>query len=138
MGSAKFLEGIIEEKLLHLHTAFFSKVLSSDGKTAKIQPLSMYKQIGGAAQKHPPIEKVPILQTVKKFKYEDCICGAVVAEHSLQTEKRKHLVIEDIGQGDIVLCLCSERDITSVKKGEPTIPVIGHHSMQDAVIIGVL
>lgn len=138
MGSVKYIEDIIEEKLLYLHTAFLAKVLSTDGKIAKIQPLNMIKQYGEEAKKQAVIEDVPILQSVKKFKEIDCICVTGTAENSLDTEKRKHIKMIPVEVGDIVLCVCSERDITETKKGTISLPVPGHHMIHDAIIAGVL
>ena len=41
--------------------------------------------------------------------------------------------------GDIVCCICGERDITEAIRGEiPTSSPTGHHSMSDAIVVGVL
>ena len=51
MGYAGIFKDMINEELLSLHTAYIAKVLSTDGKTAKIQPLGNVKAYGKKAQK---------------------------------------------------------------------------------------
>lgn len=138
MGSIKIFEELIEEKLLQLHTAFLAKVLETDGKTAKIQPLNMIKQKGKDAQKRAPIENVPILQSVKKFKEESYQCPISFDGSSVKKEERKHILINNVEKDDIVFCLCSERNIGEAKNGVVAVPTIGHHAIQDSIIIGVL
>lgn len=127
----KIIEDVIEEKLLYLHTAFLAKVISTDGKTAKIQPLNMIKQKGEQPIRLSPIEDVPILDHVKKYKIERCPCSTV-------ENPKKHVEWLEIEAGDIVYCLCCERDITEARKGKEALPVTGHHQIQDAIIIGLL
>lgn len=109
MGNMQFFENIVENKLKGLHTAFLAKVLSVDGNTAKIQPLGYVKAYGKSAQKQSPLSSVPITKQVTT-----------------------------ISIGDIVVCVCCERDISEAKKGNNAIPALGHHSMSDSIIIGVL
>lgn len=109
MGNMSFFENMIERKLLNLHTAYLGKVVSTNGKTAKIQPLGMTKAYGEAAQKQSSLSNVPITKNVT-----------------------------EIAEGDIAVCICCERDITDAKKGRNAVPALGHHSMSDSIIIGVL
>lgn len=126
--ASKVINGIIEQKLLNLHTAYFAKVISADGKYAKIQPLNMIKATGGAAKKQAVLT-VPILQNVRKFSTK-----TVYIDDSSITIP----TVSEIGAGDIVYCLCSERDITETKKGNFAIPPTGHHRISDSVIVGVI
>lgn len=109
MGYDKFFYNIIENKLLEMHTAYLATVISVKNRTAKIQPLGMTKEVGKTAQKQSVLTAVPFV---------------------------KH--IEKLEKGDIVVCICCERDITEAKKGKNVVPPIGHHSMSDSIIIGVL
>lgn len=127
MGYMTNIEEQIEEILLGLHTAFVAKVVKTDGKTATVQPLHKIKQIGEAEEKQPVLADVPILQSVKKFKLVKRTCGL---------EVRNHMELEDVKSGDVVFCLCGERDITDAKDGKFNLPT-EHHSIKDAVIIGV-
>lgn len=102
-------ENMMNNKLLSLHTAYLAKVISVNGKTAKIQPLGYSKVYGGSAKKQSPLTAVPITKQVT-----------------------------GISAGDIAVCICCERDISEAKKGNNTVPAVGHHSMSDSIIIGVL
>lgn len=112
MGILKNLDDLIEKKLLELHTAYLAKVISVSGSNAKIQPLGMYKEYGKSAQKQAVLSHVPFTKTVKET-------GGVK-------------------KNDIVVCICCDRDITEAKKGKNVLPPVGHHSMSDSIIIGVL
>lgn len=131
--SSNVLNNLVEQKLLNLHTAFFAKVLSVEGedlesKTAKIQPLNMIKAAGQEAKKQA-VMTVPVLRNVQRFKVQQ------VKINNIQYDLLQALGIEE---GDIVLCLCGERDITETKKGNFAIPTTGHHRISDAVIVGVM
>lgn len=131
--SSNVLNNLIEQKLLNLHTAFFAKVLSVEGedlesKTAKIQPLNMIKAAGQEAKKQA-VMTVPVLRNVQRFKVQQ------VKINNIQYDLLQAWGIEE---GDIVLCLCGERDITETKKGNFAIPTTGHHRISDAVIVGVM
>lgn len=109
MGYDKYLNSIIESKLLSLHTAYLAKVLSVSGRTAKIQPLGMVKEVGKSEKKQSVLTAVPYTRQIDSLKV-----------------------------GNIVVCICCERDITEAKSGRNTVPPSGHHSMSDSIIIGVL
>ena len=122
MGSLKFFEGIVDKKLLDLHTAFLGKILSVSGDTAKIQPLGLTKEIGGEAQSYAPVSSVPITNQARyKFKVNG-----------------EEVTAKPIENGDIVICVCCDRDITDAKRGKSVLPPIGHHTMSDCVIVGIL
>ena len=119
---------MIEKKLLNLHTAYFAKVISVSGKTAKIQPLNMIKAQGQSAKKQAVLT-VPIMQNVRKFSTRQVkIEGTTI---TIPT-------VSNIEAGDIVYCLCGERDITDTRKGNFAIPPSGHHRISDSVIIGIV
>ncbi len=119
---------MIEQKLLKLHTAYFAQVLSVSGNTAKIQPLNLIKATGQTAKKQAVLT-VPILANVRKFSTEKIdINGTKVTIPK----------VEKIKKGDIVFCVCGERDITETKKGKFVTPPTGHHRISDSVIVGVM
>lgn len=122
------INGMIEQKLLNLHTAYFAKVISVSGNKAKIQPLNMIKATGKEAKKQSVIT-VPILENARKF-----------STKKIKVESTEITIptVEKIEAGDIVYCLCGERDITDTKNGEFAIPPLGHHRLSDSVIIGVM
>lgn len=122
MGNLKFFESIINKNMLDLHTAFLGKVLSVSGNSAKVQPLGLTKEIGGKAESYAPVSSVPITNHARyKFKI-----------------KGEEVKAEPIENGDIVICVCCDRDITEAKQGRSVLPPVGHHTMSDCVIVGIL
>lgn len=135
MGSLGVFERIVEKKLLNMHTAYLAKVISSNGKTAKIQPLGMTRAYNEKAQAQSVLSNVPIAcQKLKNHTY------TVVTDPYPNSRKTQITVaqVEPIAKGDIVVCVCCERDISEAKKGNNSLPAYGHHSMSDSVIVGVL
>lgn len=135
MGNMSFFDNMINSKLLSLHTAYLAKVLSVNGKTAKIQPLGMTQAYNEKAQAQSVLSSVPIAcQKLKNHSY------SVVTEPYPNSKKTQITVaqVEPITAGDIVVCVCCERDISEAKNGKNSVPTYGHHSMSDSVIIGVL
>jgi hypothetical protein len=130
MGSMKYLENLVDQRLLDLHTSYIGKVLSVSGSTAKIQPLGMVKQYGEKAKSQAVVSNVPIAQsarykiTPKKVTIEDGVY--TLAEFT------------PIAAGNIVICVCCERDITEAKRGVNSVPPVGHHSLSDSVVVGIL
>lgn len=139
MGNLRFFENLIESKLLSLHTAYIGKVLTTDGKTAKVLPLGMSKAYGENAKKQTPLSNVPILHSAR-WKYEKKTLRYVseVKEHKAEYEETEILVPTAIAAGDLVLCICCERDITEARKGNNSAPPVGRHSMSSSVIVGIL
>lgn len=130
-------ENIVENKLMDLHTAFVAKILSTDGVTAKVQPLNMIKVIGEAAQKPSPIT-IPILNNCRyKLREETITYVTDVVMHSPITETKKIMVSTPIQAGDIVFCMCADRDISESKRGQMSNAPCDRHSMSNAVIVGV-
>ena len=130
MGNLKFFEDMVERKLLAMHTAYIASVISIDGNYAKIQPLGMPKQYQKNALTRTPLTKVPIASSAK-FKFEK-------SKTINDTEPNDVAVIKPLEAGDIVICLCCERDITDAKRGINSTPSAGHHNMSDSLIVGVL
>ena len=123
MSGLKVFENMIEQRLLNLHTAYLGKVLSTDGTTAKIQPLGKVKAYGKAAISQSPITNVPVLNS---------------ARYKAEIEGGQIVKITPLAEGDIVLCVCCERDISEAKKGRDSVPVLGHHSKSASVVVGIL
>lgn len=134
MNGSKFFENMIEQRLLDMHTAYIGKVLSINGDKAKVQPLGMYKQYGETAKNQAVVSAV-IATRYKITKTEKI----TYVENSSLTQKTKTIpVVEDLKAGSIVVCVCCDRDITEARKGKNTVPAIGHHSLSDSVIVGIL
>lgn len=110
-----FFSDLIDQKLLALHTCYLAKVVSikeedGEAKSATVQPLAKIKAYGEKAKQQAVITGVPMLSHVK---------GSIAV-------------------GQVVCCLCAERDITQTKKGVIAVPSLRHHSLSDSIIIGVL
>lgn len=127
-SASKVLDSLIEQKLLGLHTAYFAKVISVSGSMAKIQPLNMVKAAGQKAKKQAVLT-VPILPSAHKHGWQ-----------TIYTEYNSYSVptLRSVESGDVVLCLCGERDISETRKGNFATPPLGHHRMSDSVIVGVV
>lgn len=136
MGWQDIINNIVDQKILDLHCAYIAKVLSTDGLTAKIQPLDMIKQVGKAAQTQAVIEKVPIIQSARyKIKSERLTFLTSLAPTS---ETRDFAILTPLEAGDIVVCLCADRDISKTKNGSVALPAHGSHSLSDSIIVGIL
>lgn len=112
------IDGLVEEKLLNLHTAGLATIVSISGNTADIQPLSLTKHIGGVPQKQAVLDNVPILEHV-----------IYVANQVGQTK---------LAVGQVVMFVCCDREISQSKKGKLNLPTSGHHELGNAIIIGRL
>ena len=149
MGNMSFFENLIENKLKNLHTAYLAKVISVDGNTAKIQPLGLTKAYGESAKKQSPLSNVPIAVEKIEEKNISVVTGispnitkedGVVKNVTFDVQKETITVAQKrhITTGDIVVCICCERDISAAKQGINATPAIGHHSMSDSLIVGCL
>lgn len=147
MGNGEIVKGFVEQGMLGIHTGFFGKVLSVKGFTAKVQPLQMYKAVGGTAKKHAVLPSVPIMHNVRKWgKRTITFCDADVRDGNVSvsptdnSHRHSFDVYEPvmIEKGDIVYCVCADRDITQTKKGKTALPSLGHHNLTDAVIVSVV
>jgi hypothetical protein len=155
IGNLNFIDNLIEQKLLNLHTCFLARVISvaDNLKSAKIQPLGKIKAYGEDAKTQSPLSAVPIASSARyKFtrKTLDYINkdtklvtqsadGYLTSAYLAYNNKAENFALaEPIEAGDIVVCICGERNITDARKGINNTPPAGHHSMSDAIIIGIL
>lgn len=121
-----------DEMLLNLHTAFIGIIVGKNGDyKAKVQPLNLIKQYGKKPVKQAILTDVPILEHVCHLEVYDQSVG----DHGSHTG---HVRIKPLEVGDIVFCVCADRDITEAKKGKSALPALGHHEIKDAVIVGCL
>lgn len=111
---------MIEQALLEVHTGFCGKVVNINGNLAAIQPLNMIKAVGGQAQKQAVIPNCPVVDSAVKF------------------TSLSPAAVRRVQAGDIVYCVCADRDITETRTGAFATPVSGHHSLSGAVVIGIL
>lgn len=145
MGRLDFFENLIESKLLSLHTCYLARILSIDGNAAKIQPLGKTKAYGKESVSQSVLTNVPIINSAM---YKIDISGltqsvTVDGKGSSLTVnsgigERKFAIARPLKAGDIVVCVCAERNISDAKRGNNATPPAGHHSMSDSIIIGSL
>lgn len=129
---ANVFGGMIEESLLNLHTAFIAKVISVQSESkCSVQPLDKIKAYGKEAHSQAVITNVPVLSHVRHVVLYDQKTVTPNAEG-------KHIALFPIRAGDIVLCVCVERDLSSSIKGISTTPPVGHHQIKDAVVVGLI
>jgi hypothetical protein len=115
---AKVINDVFDEKLKNLHCAFIAKILMIDGNKAKIQPLGLMKAYGGAAKPQAPLTGVHIAKSAQ-YKMVD---GQMVS----------------VSVGDVVLCVCCDRNIEAALRGENELPPIGYHNQSDCVIVAII
>ena len=135
MGNISIFNDMIEDKLLNIRTAYIGKVLSFNGTTATIQPVGVVKQYGKSASKQAIVSDVPVVQSARfKFSTEERTCR--IGE--VGTEQRTHVVLTPLAKGDLVFCVCADRDITEARRGNIATPPVGHHSITDSIVVGIL
>lgn len=149
--NGNFFENLIEQRLLDMHTAYIGKVLSIDGEKAKVQPLGMYKQYGETAKKQAVVSAVIATRykvtkmkeityvedsTLNVSKNGDGVVSGVTISNTKQTKTIP--IVEELKAGHIVICVCCDRDITEARQGNNAVPAVGHHSLSDSVIVGIL
>ena len=139
MNMLGVLDDFIEKKLLGLHTAYIGKVLATDGETAKIQPLCLWKEYGKEAQRTAVISSVPILESARyHVRRKELRYVSNVVDHAASFQSENVAVLEPIAAGDIVFCVCADRNISEAKRGREALPPVGHHNLSDSVVVGVI
>lgn len=129
MGNMGFVEALLEKKLLDLHCGYIGKVVWTDGETATVQPLGLVKELGGAAKAQAVVSNVPV-----GCKYKLTAKTIKDGDGNIQTVAEP----SPIAPGDLVACLCADRDITAARRGRNEQPPAGHHSISDSIIVGIL
>lgn len=127
-----FLNTLIRNAVINIHTAYIAKVISIDGSYAMVQPMTYTKDAAGKSIEQAPVSAfVPsnVKYIVKSITYK-------ISE--TKTETTEILVPDDLKVGDIVYCGVCERDISSAVKGKMAELPVRHHNMNDSVIIRVL
>lgn len=131
----KAIENHIEQKLMDLHTAFIGKIVGMSGGKFTVQPLNLMKQYGKQPEQQAVVKDVPALKTVYKielFEFEGTEAKHPTHKHG------GHVRFIPIQEGDIVFCMCADRDITATQNGTMALPSAGRMEIKDAVIVGVL
>lgn len=141
MSLQKLINDSIDERLKSLHCAFIAKILSVSGDKARIQPLGLTKQYGGTAQKQAVISNVHISRSaLYKFTRKDITYVTNVNFGAKTTTKETTAVCEaiPIQAGDIVICVCCDRNIDAALKGKNELPPVGFHNKSDCVIVSII
>ena len=134
MGNMNFVDKLVEKKLMDLHCGYIGRVISTDGKTATVQPLGQIKASGGSAKTQAVVANVPV---ACRYKFEkQSITYLVNADGETRTQTVA--VPVEIAKGDLVACLCADRDITAARRGNNELPPAGRHSISDSIIVGIL
>lgn len=120
------IKNMITEQMKNLNVAFLATILSVNGNKAKIQPLGLTKGYGTEARKQAVITNVHIANSARyKFSTKE-VEGETVA------------IPTPIKKGDIVLCVCCDRNIDAALRGENSLPPVGYHSKSDCVIVAII
>ena len=126
MSMSTVIKKIIDEKLKNLNVAFLATILSVSGNKAKIQPLGLTKGYGTEARKQAVITNVHIANSARYTYSTKKIDGETVATPT------------PIKRGDVVLCVCCDRNIDAALKGENSLPPVGYHNKSDCVIVAII
>lgn len=134
MGSLGFVEQMITRRLMDLHCAYIGRVISTDGETATVQPLGLIKEIGGGTKAQAVVANVPVAcrykLSTKTIEY--------VVDSVGNTRSQTIAVPKPIAKGDLVVCVCADRNITDARRGNNELPPAGQHSISDSIIVGIL
>lgn len=134
MGNMQFIHAAIDKKLADLHCGYIGKVVWTDGETATVQPLGMVTSYDGTVKAQAVVSNVPVACRYKLG--EETI--TYVADASGTTKSQKVAVPVEIAKGDLVACLCADRDITEARRGKNAVPTAGRHCITDSIIVGIL
>lgn len=141
MGNMTFVESAINKKLMDMHCGYIGRVISTDGSTATVQPLGMIKEIGGAARAQAIVANVPVACRYK-FKEQPLTYVTGVSGNAEHVEASTNTITVAVpvplAAGDLVACLCADRDISEARRGNNALPPAGKHSISDSIIVGIL
>jgi len=129
MGNASFVDKLVERKLMDLHCGYIGRVISTDGESATVQPLGLMKGSGSAAKAQAVVSNVPV---ACKYKF---------SARTIKDGNGNNVTVAVptmIAKGDLVACLCADRDITEARRGNNELPPAGRHSISDSIIVGIL
>ena len=148
MSFNKVFDNMMEEKLLNLHTGFIGKIVSMNGADrCSVQPLDKIKAYGKEAKSQAMITNVPVANHVRRYSLvqqglsvQDTFTGGGTITPSSHPEADNvgHLKVEPLQSGDLVFCVCAERDITASSNGQSVTPPVGRHQIANAVVVAYL
>lgn len=126
MSMTTVVKNIVDERMKNLNVAFLATILSVSGNKAKIQPLGLTKGYGTEARKQAVITNVHVASSARYKITPKTMEGETVA------------VANAIKKGDVVLCVCCDRNIDAALKGENSLPPVGCHNKSDCVIVSII
>ena len=132
MNGFNYFSNLIDEKVLNIHTGYLGRVTMINGSTARIQPLTVSKAVGGNATQQSIVNAV-IPQGIK---YKEETITYMVSEYS--TETKTVLIPDKLAVGDIVYVGVCDRDISHAKNGIIGEATSRHHNINDGVILQVV
>lgn len=141
MSLAGVIKNIVEQESKNNHFAFLATILKIEGKRAKIQPLGLIKDYGGVAKKQSVITNVPIAESALNrvvAENVEFVSSVNFSTESVTKKTEQIAKIKPIAIGDIVLCVCCDRNIQAALKGENALPVVGYHNQSDCVIVAII
>ena len=136
-----FFRGMIEERVAQIHTAMPCRVESFNESdvTADVKPLFKAKYKGKESEERPIIKDVPLIK--RKRKREKITTTTVDGTSDIRQATGDDEIYIDspyLETGDIVMVVFCERALDGLNS-EPIEPISARkHSLQDAVILGVL
>lgn len=134
MGDMSFIGNQINGRLLDLHCAYIGKVAWTDGETATVQPLGLIKAIGSTtAKEQAVVQDVPVA-----CKYKLSTKTIVYVDNKGQNQSQTIAVPKMIAKGDLVVCVCCDRNIAEARRGNNVLPPAGSHSISDSIVVGIL
>lgn len=129
-----FVDAIIERKLMDLHCGYIGRVITTDGKTATVQPLGLIKDAANGTKAQAVVANVPV---ACRYKFAAKTITYATGGDG-ETKSETVAVPTEIAKGDLVVCLCADRDITEARRGNNELPPSGRHSISDSIIVGIL
>lgn len=132
MNATSYFSTLIDGKILNVHTAYLGEVKGIDGNMARVQPLTMYKAIGGTAKQSSIVSAV----IPKNIKYKEETVTYMETNYTSRT--KTFLVPDKLAVGDIVYVGICDRDITYAKDGKISEATNRHHNINDGVILRVV
>lgn len=124
-----YFENLINSKILNMHTAYLGRVKQVKGSTAIIQPLTMYKAMGGDA-KTQSLASAFIPPNVKF--HSESITYLKTVDEQVTTDV---LIPDSVAVGDTVFVGICDRDITNAKNGNIAVATQRHHNINDGVVL---
>lgn len=141
MSMSTVMNRIVDEKMKNMNVAFLATILSVNGNKAKIQPLGLTKGYGTKARKQAPITNVHIAHSARykvSSKEIEYVVDVGFIGSSVETKTETIAVTTPIKKGDVVICVCCDRNIDAALRGENSLPPVGCHNKSDCVIVAIV